>query len=565
MNKTLKLEYIPLIIGTLVTLVFSDYFFDSIMLPKFLILVCGSFLVLYFNINSFPNMQSKLIMPAMFSLIYLLAILTSGFANKQSAYEILVGSFARYNGLLSAISVIILFLIVANSKENSFLIVKALVALGYGFVCFGLLEFIGVNFTNQTTRDTYIKLTIGNSNFASIILVITFTATFAKMLFAKISNLHKFVLFLSLVGHVFLIFHTNAMQGYITCVVSIMFLAGARLMKSGKKFNSKVGYSIWFSIPIIGLVTVFDIVYKGPISNLVNFNSLIDRFYVWKASILMGKENLLSGLGVDSYHYWFGKYMQKETLGDVGPTESYDSAHNIFMQYFATGGLFLFLSYCLLTFYIFYCVYMLIKQRKFNDYSIVLICIWFIIQLQSLVSPEHIVILTWQWIISGALVSEYYSKVKFQSISGKVSGRNYNYSKNSIFVVLIAFILFIFPTLKAEYKVNQIIKKPYVLESEDIRLASLEISNLTLPLKYPELKVFSVAVLLKFQDFSGALNLALDCTNKFPRFTRGWATLATVYEQSGNKALAVSAWEMASTLDPLNLSYINKITENLNK
>jgi hypothetical protein len=125
--------------------------------------------------------------------------------------------------------------------------------------------------------------------------------------------------------------------------------------------------------------------------------------------------------------------------------------------------------------------------------------------------------------------------------------------------------LFIFPTLKAEYKVNQIIKKPYVLESEDIRLASLEISNLTLPLKYPELKVFSVAVLLKFQDFSGALNLALDCTNKFPRFTRGWATLATVYEQSGNKALAVSAWEMASTLDPLNLSYINKITENLNK
>ena len=562
MNKTLKLEYIPLAIVALVTLVFSDYFFDSIILPKFFILVCGSFLALYFNINSFSHIPPKLIKPAIFSLIYLLAILTSGFVNKQSAYEILVGAFARYNGLLSAMSVIILFLIVANSKENSFLIVKALVALGYGFVCFGLLEFSGFSFTNQITRDTYIKLTIGNSNFASILLVITFTATFAKILFSKISNLYKFVLFLSLISHLFLIFHTNSMQGYVTCVASIMFLTGARLIKSGKKFNSKVGNSIWISIPSIGILILFDIVYKGPISNLVNFNSLIDRFYVWKASILMGKENLLSGLGIDSYRYWFGKYMQKETLGDVGPMESYDSAHNIFMQYFATGGLFLLLSYCLLTFFIFYCVYMLIKQKKFDDYSIVLICVWFIIQLQSLVSPEHIVIFTWQWIISGALVSEYYSKVKVQSISGKVSDRNYIYSKNLIFVVLIAFVLFMFPTLKAEYKVNQIIKKPYVLESEEIRLASSEILNLTLPLKYPELKVFSAAVLLKFQDFSGALNLALDCTNKFPRFTRGWVTLATVYEQIGNKALALSAWEMASTLEPLNLSYRSKIGEN---
>jgi hypothetical protein len=355
------------------------------------------------------------------------------------------------------------------------------------------------------------------------------------------------------------------MQGYITCVVSIMFLSGARLIENGRKFHSITGYFIWFSIPTIGLLTVVDIIYKGPISNLVNFNTLIDRFYVWSSSIAMGKENLLYGVGIDSYRYWFGEYMQKETVNDVGSVESYDNAHNIFMQYFATGGLFLLLSYSLLTFFIFYCVYKLIKVEKFNYYLIVLVCIWVIIQLQSLVSPEHIVISAWQWIISGAIVAEYYSKVKVHSTSSKIIDANKNFSKNIVFILIFVFILFISPTLKAEYKVNQIIKKPYVLESEDIRSASLEISKLTLPLKYPELKVFSVAVLLKFQDFSGALNLALDCTNRFPRFTRGWVTLATVYEESGNKALALLAWKKASTLDPLNVSYRNKIAEILNK
>jgi O-antigen ligase len=563
-KKSIKREHSPVAIGILVSLVFSDSFFDSIMLPKFLILVIGSLIVLYLNFNSFLNTIYKCKVPAILSLIYLSSILAIGVSNRQSLYEVLVGSFARYNGMLSAISLILLFLVVINSKENTFLIARALVALGYGFVFFGLLEFMGLNLTNQTTRDTYIKLTIGNSNFASIVLVMTFAATFAKILFAKTSNMLRLVLLLSLFSHLFLIFNTNAMQGYITCVVSILFLTGARLMKSPKRLNSKIGYFIWFSIPTIGALTLIDVIYKGPISKVINFNSLIDRFYVWKASLAMGKDHLLTGVGVDSFNLWFGEYMQKETVGDLGPVESYDSAHNIFMQYFATGGLFLFVSYCLITFFVLYCVYNLIKLKLFNDYSIILICIWFNFQLQSLVSPEHIVISTWLWIISGALVSEYYSKVKLQKATDKVISRNYTYGKLSIYVILIAFILFIFPTLKAEYRVNQIIKKPYVLQSEDIRLASLEISSLTLPLKYPELKVFGVAVLLKFEDSSGALSLARDCTNKFPRFTRGWATLATVYEQSGNKALALSAWEMASTLDPLNSSYRKKIAENLN-
>jgi O-antigen ligase len=558
-KKSIKQEHLPVAIGILVSLAFSDFLFDSIMLPKFLILVIGSLMVLYLNFNSFLNMIHKFKIPAILSSIYLSSILITGISNKQSLYEVLVGSFARYNGMLSAFSLIILFLVVTNSRENTFLIVTSLVSLGYVFVFFGLLEVMGLNLTNQITRDTFIKLTIGNSNFASIVLVMTFIATFAKILFAKTSYILRLVLILSLFSHLFLIFNTKAMQGYITCAVSILFLTGARLMKSSKRFNIEIGYFIWFAIPTIGVLTLIDVIYKGPISKVINFNSLIDRFYVWKAALAMGKEHLLTGVGVDSFNLWFGEYMQKETTGDLGPVESYDSAHNIFMQYFATGGLFLFVSYSLITFFVLYCVYKLIKLKQFNDYSITLICIWFIFQLQSLVSPENIVISTWLWIISGALVSEYYSKVKLQKATDKVSSRNSAYGKLSIYVMLIAFILFILPTLKAEYRVNQIIKKSYVLQSKDIRLASLEISSLTLPLMYPELKVFGVAVLLKFQDSSGALSLARDCTNKFPRFTRGWAMLATVYEQSGNKALALSAWEMASTLDPLNSSYRNKI------
>ena len=124
--------------------------------------------------------------------------------------------------------------------------------------------------------------------------------------------------------------------------------------------------------------------------------------------------------------------------------------------------------------------------------------------------------------------------------------------------------MLLLPTVKAEYKINDLITdKKYVLNSPELKLVNSDILSLALDIKYPDIKIYSVSALETFGDLNGALELALDSTSRFPRSTRSWATLAHVYEVTGNKKLAVESWKKASELDPLNSIYKVKSSENL--
>jgi len=410
MNKQSTPTKIVLMTGVFTTVAFTHFFFDSLMLPKFIVLFFGSIVAFYSfsRLNQKMSFNPKTIV--ILSSLLISSLILSGLTNHMAIYQILFGDWARYNGLLSYILYMILFLLSSFSQSRTYIksIITALVYLGYFIVIVGLLELSGNNITGIISTDPHLKLTLGNSNFASIIIVITFSATYSNLIYKKELNYRKIFLLISIALHIFLLYKTSATQGIVVLIFAVMFQTGIRFLASRSALNIKIGNTILFSIPIIGVYTVFDYIFNGPVSHVVSIKTLVDRFYIWKTAISMWKDNLLTGVGIDSFGSWFGQYQNTESLKYKVITENYDNAHNIFLNFLATGGLLVFTAYCSITFFIGYCAFKLLKKKNYDSNLVALISIWLVIQIQALVSIDYLSISTWNWIIAGAIVSEYY-------------------------------------------------------------------------------------------------------------------------------------------------------------
>ena len=556
MAKKIRPENVIAATGILTTIAFFNSIFEPNVLPKLMVLICGALITLFWFFKTLEHTTSR-IKPILFLCIaYLSMLIVSGIENKQTIY----------NGLLVMFCFFLLFILSSLSTFPQYpkLIISALNFLGHTMVFIGLLEYFGYSLMDANARDPNIKLTLGNSNFAGIFLVMTFIATFTKIIFVKNSKLAKSFLMSSLVGQLFLIYETNASQAYVTLFFSIIFLTGAWFINEKKNLHSKVGYGIWTSIPLIGLLTIYSILTRNSLGNFLSSSSLFDRFYAWQAALAMLKQNLFFGVGIDSYGLWFQNFRSPESAEKQLVSENFDNAHNIFLNTAATGGSLLAIIYLLLILLIGYRCYLIIKLKSYDGYLIGLIGIWLVYQLQSFVSIDHITLNTWHWIIAGAIYSASYAQPTTQSSRIKLNSRT-----NKLLIIpallLISILAYIFPTFFTEYRINQLTyKKSFVLGSNELKTAGTEMLRLSLESRYPEIRIYSIYTLVKFEQLSDAMKLALDTTSKFPRSINSWEALAQIYEMSGDKKLALESWQKASNLAPFNQEFKANILKNSN-
>ena len=566
MAKKVKPENIIVATGVSATLAFFNPIFEPNIFPKFFSLIFGSLITLYVFFKFFEGTTLKHKALIFLPFTYLILMITSGVKNKQTFYEILVGSWGRHNALLTGICLFILFIASSLSTFPQYpkLIINTLVLLGHLMVLVGLLEYFGYTIMNVNAGDPHIKLTLGNSNFAGIFLVITFIATFVRIMFTKKSKLIQSFLILSLIGQLFLIYNTKASQGYVTLFFSVMFLTGAWVLNERKNLNDKIGYGIWASIPLTGIFVIYSIFSRNSLGNYLSASSLYDRFYAWQAALAMLKQNLFFGVGIDSYGLWFQNFRSSESANKQLVSENFDNAHNIFLNNAATGGLLFFIIYLSLICLIAYRCYLIIKLKLYDGYLIGLICIWLVYQLQSIVSIDHITLNTWHWIIAGAIYSASYSQTTARSSIVRFK----NMISKLLFMpglALILVLVYIFPTFSTEYKINQLTyKKTFALGSNEIKTAGSDLLKLSLESRYPEIRIYSIYTLVKFEQLSDATKLALDTTSKFPRSINSWEALAQIYEMSGDKKLALESWQKASNLAPFNQEFKAMIIKNSN-
>jgi hypothetical protein len=244
--------------------------------------------------------------------------------------------------------------------------------------------------------------TLGNPNFASALLsilgFISFTSIFLKEFSFILKTLGVVSGFLSL----WAIIKSDSRQGLIALTVSLLLFI-TLFIYLYSKIASRILALFSFIIVVIGIMGMLQ---KGPLEALLYKNSVSVRGYYWRAGLEMFTNYPLTGIGLDSYNWYFKQYREVEYALTYGFNITSSNAHNTIIQLFATGGVFVGLGYLAIIALVMFCGILNIRKLPKDQkvIAIILFSAWIGFQAQSFVSIDNLGISVWGWVLGGLIV-----------------------------------------------------------------------------------------------------------------------------------------------------------------
>jgi O-antigen ligase len=332
----------------LVTIYFNSRAQDPFNAPKFWALLIGAawlfgYLIFYLRENK-KNLQG-ITNRSVILIIVFISFLTISMIMSKNNFIALFGDNMRKNGYLTYLSLSILFLITVFYVRNNnlirlykFMLLSALAVGGYG-----LLQMTGNDFVNWSSSGMALFSTMGNSNFAGSLMAILATITLGGSYIYRSSVALSSISIIAFVILVITIFPTNARQGLLLLFFGISYLIIVMIYN----FNRIIG-RIAILLSFAGLLaSILGMLQIGPLTKLLYKDSVSVRGFYWRAGIEMFQNNILFGVGLDNYGSFFKQYREVGYPLKYGYSLTSTNAHNVFIQQFATGGIFVGISYIL--------------------------------------------------------------------------------------------------------------------------------------------------------------------------------------------------------------------------
>ena len=338
--------------------------------------------------------------------IFLLAMLSAILQSSSPLIQNLNGAHARNTGFLTYLFLLIITLSAALLREK-----KSFWYLSIGFLIAGVLNVIyGASiiifgdFLPWSNSENLVIGFFGNTNFMGSFLGMFTAGAFAWSLSGKLVPWQR-ILLLTLSGLAFYeIIESRATQGIVVFLAGL-FIVGFYFLRS--KTQSSVPALIYSSIgAVFGFTALLGILQRGPLTEYIYKSTVSFRGQYWRAGIEMGNANPFSGVGMDAYgdnYRTFRSLLAATTT--PGPNVTADSAHNVVIDFFASGGWPLLLSY-LATLIIasIALVRVTLRDRTYRPEFVAIASVWICYQLQSIVSINQIGLAIWGWALTGALV-----------------------------------------------------------------------------------------------------------------------------------------------------------------
>lgn len=400
-------------IAVLVSLIFTPMNFDALIIPKLaLIAVLGLFLFPYTFIN-FKNffLNQKLKILLILCLVIILQMLIVMFSSQAPFEQEFFGRTGRGLGFILFFSVILIFLYLTltGKIEDVKVVTIGLLLSGIISSSYSVLQRFALDPFNWSSRTNGIIGTLGNPNFQSSFAAMVFIPSLTVLWYKKNKLIKMFFTALLLL---FTIYITKSTQGYIGILVAIWIFYLLFFW-----YRSKI---IFFPLLGIGLsvsmVAIFGMLNRGPLAYWLYKISVQSRGDFWRSALNAIVDNPILGVGIDSFGDAYLIYRDLIALSHPWQ-EITDNAHNYYLEYAATGGLILAAAHfgiALLTLMAFLSLQK--KLNKFDPYVVSLFCAWIVFQLQSIISPGTIVLILWNFIISGIIIG---ASVFFNVISPK--------------------------------------------------------------------------------------------------------------------------------------------------
>jgi O-antigen ligase len=565
-----RLELIPIYAVLLVTIVVIPSLLDPFNLPKLFFITLGACLSLAIFLEQIWKSRHGLHRNVFFlTIAFLISLSISSLASNQETYRTLIGTWGRNNGFLAYFSLSILFLTLSTMKSigPSHFLIKSLTILGLLLGFYGLLQYRGLDLFAWENPDNKIILTFGNSNFASAFLALSSIATLSLILRSNKTLAFRLVLGTSFLMQIFLVRRSGALQGLVALTIGSGILFGLYLSFSKRMAIKRFAYAWWGVMLLSAATSVFGLLGSGPLSATLNPNlrSLQDRYFHWISALKMLKDNLLFGVGIDSFGDYYRNYRLIESIELRGNASSTtNNAHNTFMQLGATGGLILLIPYLLLIVFTAYRSLIALKSAEDKLLVSATFSIWVAFQIQSLVSIDQLGLVVWGWASAGSLIAMSYLRFEPKQSAAHAKSKKKNKQivkqKKDYIPTALTLVVAIIPASLIYSSIwheaslrNHIVKMTKSENLESLRSNGALVVEIATNSKQPELRIQAVNYLLTVELSDEALKLSKLNNKEFVFSWESWNSTALIYEWLGRYKEAIYYRNKTVELDPLNI------------
>jgi uncharacterized membrane protein YciS (DUF1049 family) len=275
----------------------------------------------------------------------------------------------------------------------------------------------------------------------------------------------------------------------------------------------------------------------------------------------MGMDHPLTGVGMDTYGDWYRRDRSLNAATVLpGPKTVTNASHNVVIDFFASGGWPLLLSYlAMLLLAAIAVVRVIIRSKNYDPVFVAMAAAWTCYQVQSLISINQIGLAIWGWLLTGALVAYEFATrhAVVEEFDQKTSKKksNLNSSSGVISPQLVGGIGAIIGVLIAVPPMSADTKWRSALDSRDVNkvMQALESGYLT-----PQDSARLAQAVQLFANSNlpeQAHEIALRAVRFNPEYFDAWKQLYYLSNSTANeKALALKKMKM---LDPLNPDVIS--------
>ena len=380
---------------------------DPVNVTKMLMMVPIAFCLMGIVLTQWRDLRAKEVRTVlMVSGLVAIALITSVVFSRAPLPQLLFGNYGRNTGLVTYLSFLFIFLSASLVRQRNFSrnLLRALMIAGVVNViyCFVALTWKDPLPWNNTYGN--ILGTLGNPDFISAFLGIIFTVC-VSWLVAKSSN-WKLRLF-SLVTGLLAIYEakkSHAIQGLAVAAIGIAIIGYFFVRSWISNKLATIGYSA--AVGILGFMALLGALQKGPFTHFIYKTSVSLRGEYWAGAINTAKDHPIFGVGLDTYGDWYRFERRPSSIILPGPNTIVNTAHNVFLDVLASGGLFLFVAYLLLVgLSVIAIIRVMRRKRQYDATFVALTAAWIGYQAQSAVSINQIGLAIWGWLLGGALVS----------------------------------------------------------------------------------------------------------------------------------------------------------------
>jgi O-antigen ligase len=388
---------------------------DPVNAPKMLILSTCGISVLFVLVSSWNRVLWNLHkIPIVLVSSFYFFCLTSVILSKDNALIGVFGTKGRNTGLVAYLSLALLFLaaVLVQNKKSYDQVIKFLLITGGANILYNSMYMFGYDPIPWSNSFGTILGTFGNPNFISSFLGIICSVLLTVAMSSESSKITRVLSSVALPIAFYQIIYSRSIQGIFVCAVGTAVVLFFYIRSKWRSKGLQLGYlSI---IGLVGIVSILGMLQKGPLATLIYKTSVSLRGEYWAAGIQMGLSNPLTGVGLDSYGNWYRMFRRPSAMVQPGPSVVSDSAHNVVIDFFASGGFPLLLAYISIQILVIVSIWRIARNiSSFTVTPIALIAAWFGYTSQSIISINQIGLAVWGWVIGGAIVG--YSVLTSQS------------------------------------------------------------------------------------------------------------------------------------------------------